>query len=98
MQKNRLKFFYSGAALGDAIGLSTEFFSKSQAKELYGIGPIKFGTENGYPFYIDNHRARWKNGDWTDDTGKKQSENHSFFTTGGSNTLILLFIPLILSP
>ena len=59
-----------GAALGDAIGLATEFLSKSQARQLYGIGPISFGSEKGYEFYKDYHRRRWNNGDWTDDTGK----------------------------
>ncbi|CAG8486355.1 2352_t:CDS:2 [Paraglomus occultum] len=68
---NKVKGLIFGAALGDAIGLSTEFFSKSQARELYGLGPIKFGTEDGYPFYLDNHRARWQSGDWTDDTDQQ---------------------------
>lgn len=36
-----------GAALGDAVGLATEFMSKNNAKVLYGDGPIKFGKAAG---------------------------------------------------
>ncbi|RHZ84322.1 hypothetical protein Glove_83g84 [Diversispora epigaea] len=65
---DRLKGCVYGAAIGDAIGLATEFMSKEKARKLYGIGPIAFGTEKGYEFYIDRHRERWNDGDWTDDT------------------------------
>ncbi len=59
-----------GAALGDAIGLATEFMSKEKARKVYGVGPIAFGSDEGYKFLNDQHRGRWDNGDWTDDTGK----------------------------
>lgn len=36
-----------GAALGDAVGLATEFMTKDNAKLLYGNGPIKFGKAAG---------------------------------------------------
>lgn len=36
-----------GAALGDAVGLATEFMDKENAKLLYGNGPIQFGKAAG---------------------------------------------------
>ncbi|CAG8745701.1 2715_t:CDS:2, partial [Racocetra fulgida] len=56
------------AALGDAVGLATEFLSKKIAKKIYGVGPISFGSDKGYKFYADRHRERWYVGEWTDDT------------------------------
>jgi ADP-ribosylglycohydrolase len=57
-----------GAALGDAVGLSTEFMTKVQAKHLYGVGPIQFGEAKGFKFWRDNHRSRFAENDFTDDT------------------------------
>lgn len=68
---DKLKGCIYGAAIGDAIGLATEFFTKEEAKQLYGIGPIAFGTDKGYAFYADSHRLRCDEGEWTDDTGKR---------------------------
>eukprot|EP00438_Fugacium_kawagutii_P003368 Skav228249 [mRNA] locus=scaffold3112:219765:221879:+ [translate_table: standard] len=53
-----------GAALGDAVGLSTEFMEKSEAARAYpepqGLSPASR--------IEDRHRKRWDPGDWTDDT------------------------------
>ncbi|CAG8553816.1 1943_t:CDS:2 [Dentiscutata heterogama] len=65
---DKLKGCIFGAALGDAVGLATEFLSKERAKKLYGIGPISFGSDKGYKFYVDRHRGKWFEGEWTDDT------------------------------
>jgi ADP-ribosylglycohydrolase len=51
-----------GNALGDAIGLSTEFMSKEGALFNYDL-PIDFNS-----FVDDRHRSKWIPGDWTDDT------------------------------
>jgi len=52
-----------GNALGDALGLATEFLTKQQTKSIYGDGPIPF------PYFKRNgHNSRWDAGDWTDDT------------------------------
>ncbi|CAG8557072.1 19135_t:CDS:2, partial [Racocetra persica] len=59
------------AALGDAVGLATEFLSKKKAKNIYGVGPISFGSDKGYKFYADRHRERWYVGEWTDDTDQQ---------------------------
>jgi len=60
---NRIKGVFFGQAIGDALGLATEFMSKEEVKEHY---------PNGVPHYQDivqdKHRSRWTAGDWTDDT------------------------------
>lgn len=52
-----------GQAVGDALGLSTEFMSKQEVDLFY---------PNGIDDYLqivqDDHRRRWQRGDWTDDT------------------------------
>ncbi|KAJ3174631.1 hypothetical protein HDU87_007003 [Geranomyces variabilis] len=52
-----------GSALGDAVGLATEFMSKDTAYAIYGDAPLSFDQ-----FYIDSHRQKWIPGDFTDDT------------------------------
>lgn len=50
-----------GAAIGDAVGLASEFLSKQEAYFYYD--QIEFDN-----FHHDSHRRRWLPGDWTDDT------------------------------
>eukprot|EP01117_Protostelium_nocturnum_P012778 TRINITY_DN4729_c0_g4_i3.p1 TRINITY_DN4729_c0_g4~~TRINITY_DN4729_c0_g4_i3.p1 ORF type:complete len:421 (-),score=171.98 TRINITY_DN4729_c0_g4_i3:100-1362(-) len=52
-----------GQALGDAVGLATEFSSKEVIKRMFGDGPIPFPK-----FDRTGHSRRWEEGDWTDDT------------------------------
>jgi ADP-ribosylglycohydrolase len=60
---NQCKGVIYGQAVGDALGLGTEFLSKSQVTEYYPQGL------NNYSQIIqDHHRRRWAIGDWTDDT------------------------------
>mmetsp|Transcript_36244 Transcript_36244/g.104356 ORF Transcript_36244/g.104356 Transcript_36244/m.104356 type:complete len:698 (-) Transcript_36244:24-2117(-) len=61
---NRIKGLIWGAALGDAVGLATEFMKKSQASEAYP-DPSKLSPATRKE---DTHRSRWVQGDWTDDT------------------------------
>ncbi|KAH6692474.1 ADP-ribosylglycohydrolase-domain-containing protein [Plectosphaerella plurivora] len=58
-----------GSALGDAVGLYTEFLSGDQSEQAYPtrrftLSPSKDAT----PFKRDWHRAPHHVGDWTDDT------------------------------
>lgn len=53
-----------GAALGDAVGLSTEFMERSEASRMYP----KAEKLSPASRVDDRHRKRWKQGDWTDDT------------------------------
>jgi ADP-ribosylglycohydrolase len=52
-----------GQALGDAFGLSTEFWKKNQIKAIYPDGKIPFPK-----FEKTTHSKKWEEGDWTDDT------------------------------
>eukprot|EP01006_Ploeotia_vitrea_P000532 TRINITY_DN103223_c0_g1_i1.p1 TRINITY_DN103223_c0_g1~~TRINITY_DN103223_c0_g1_i1.p1 ORF type:complete len:524 (-),score=52.40 TRINITY_DN103223_c0_g1_i1:156-1727(-) len=52
-----------GHALGDAVGLATEFCSKYEVKTIFKGKPITFPD-----FARTMHSWRWKKGDWTDDT------------------------------
>lgn len=55
-----------GNALGDAIGLSTEFLDTAKSKDLFGDLTKKLMV---FPnFTRTYHSSRWKAGDWTDDT------------------------------
>ncbi|KAJ1553977.1 hypothetical protein HK096_005529 [Nowakowskiella sp. JEL0078] len=66
-----------GTALGDGVGLATEFMTKFQIEAYYGkyrpnpgaLIPIQFGLDKvGAPFLQDRHRARFEPNCWTDDT------------------------------
>ena len=52
-----------GQAVGDALGLSTEFMSKQEVDRFY---PNRI--EDYSQIVQDDHRRRWQRGDWTDDT------------------------------
>ena len=63
MNNNTKNIIYS-QALGDAIGLATEFMSKNEVYQKYGdIKDFNFDM-----IIQDYHRSTWKKGDWTDDT------------------------------
>ena len=53
-----------GAALGDAVGLSTEFMQKAEAARTYPNPDLLSPASR----CEDKHRKRWLQGDWTDDT------------------------------
>ena len=52
-----------GQAVGDALGLSTEFMSRQEVDQFYPNG-----IEDYSQIVQDDHRRRWQRGDWTDDT------------------------------
>ncbi|EAQ92077.1 hypothetical protein CHGG_00312 [Chaetomium globosum CBS 148.51] len=64
-----------GSALGDAIGLYTEFMTAATAATAYPTGKFTLGGSGNHaahtpptPFKLDAHRAPKLPGDWTDDT------------------------------
>jgi len=70
-----------GAALGDAVGLNTEFLSKEEVAQHYPQKvDIKPGMDEIYP---DSHRLMWIPGDWTDDTDQLLLILISLLNTGG---------------
>ena len=60
---DRLKGTIFGQAIGDALGLGTEFMTNEDMAWKYPHG-IKHYSD----IFQDRHRKRWKIGDWTDDT------------------------------
>jgi ADP-ribosylglycohydrolase len=62
-QINIIKGVFYGQAIGDALGLGTEFMTKTQVNQVYPTG-----LKNYYEIIQDDHRKRWEIGDWTDDT------------------------------
>lgn len=52
-----------GQAIGDALGLGTEFMSKDEVVRNYPNGLMSYDR-----IIQDAHRRRWAKGDWTDDT------------------------------
>ncbi|KAH7066647.1 ADP-ribosylglycohydrolase-domain-containing protein [Paraphoma chrysanthemicola] len=56
-----------GSALGDTIGLYTEFLTKAQSAEIYASKEFCL-VEPATELYLDNHRTRFEPCAWTDDT------------------------------
>lgn len=65
---NRIKGTIFGNALGDAMGLATEFMTKNEVNEKYNNTMMLGKTYNFDDIIKDYHRSTWKTGDWTDDT------------------------------
>ncbi|MCB0604426.1 MAG: ADP-ribosylglycohydrolase family protein [Saprospiraceae bacterium] len=62
-QKDIIKGVFYGQAIGDALGLGTEFLDKKQIAEFYPQGFSHYSQ-----IVQDKHRSRWQIGAWTDDT------------------------------
>ena len=57
-----------GAALGDSIGLYTEFLPKTECHRAYPQAKFSLVAPNPTPFRQDSHRDKFDLADWTDDT------------------------------
>ena len=61
--KDRIAGCLWGQAIGDALGLGTEFMSRDEVLHNYPDGLSEYSQ-----IVQDFHRERWNQGDWTDDT------------------------------
>lgn len=61
--KDKMLSCLYGQAIGDALGLGTEFMSKDQVEQNYPDGLKDYDS-----IIQDEHRSRWPKGAWTDDT------------------------------
>jgi len=62
-QADRIRGVLYGQAIGDALGLGTEFLSRADVSRYY-----PHGLRDYQQIVHDGHRSRWVRGDWTDDT------------------------------
>jgi len=62
-QIDQIKGVFFGQAIGDALGLGTEFLDKQQIAKYYPNGLFEYAQ-----IVQDNHRKNYPIGDWTDDT------------------------------
>lgn len=75
--KENLKGVIFGQAVGDALGLGTEFMSRKEVLRNYPGGFARYEQ-----IVQDSHRSRWKPGEWTDDTDMTLCIAHAMMETG----------------
>ncbi|HSG27887.1 MAG TPA: ADP-ribosylglycohydrolase family protein [Candidatus Krumholzibacterium sp.] len=75
---DRIRGIVYGQAIGDALGLGTEFLTKAEVKEYYPRGLTDYDL-----IIQDRHRKRWKEGAWTDDTDQMLCILDSLLEKGG---------------
>ena len=63
MINDRIKGVLFGQAIGDALGLGTEFMTQKEVNRFYPNGLTDYNQ-----IIQDYHRKRWAKGAWTDDT------------------------------
>lgn len=85
---SRLKGCILGGAIGDAIGLFTEFLPQSECIRLYGPSPrfsLLQPPQAGYTvMHMDRHRAVFDPSGWTDDTDQSLLIFMSWLRSGGT--------------
>jgi ADP-ribosylglycohydrolase len=79
---SKTKNIYFGQAIGDALGLATEFMSKAEIAQNYPNG-----IHNYDDIIRDEHRSRFEFGAWTDDTDQFLCIDKSIKKYGFVNSL-----------
>lgn len=62
-RQDKIKGTIYGQAIGDALGLGTEFMDEKEMARVYPNGLKHYAD-----IFQDQHRRRWQCGEWTDDT------------------------------
>lgn len=76
LRSDKIQGVIWGQAIGDALGLATEFLSKESIRRQYG-------AITGFtPFVDDAHRMHWQSGEWSDDTDHLLMLIESFIAQG----------------
>lgn len=63
MLSDKIQLLIFGQAIGDALGLASEFMTKEEVKHFYPNGIRSYDD-----IIQDRHRSLWQKGTWTDDT------------------------------
>ncbi|ROW01944.1 hypothetical protein VMCG_05625 [Cytospora schulzeri] len=81
--ENRIVGLMVGAAVGDAVGLYTESLSALDIKDHYPFGFLLDSTgQNPTPYFPDDHRSKFDDASWTDDTDMALCILLAFLHTG----------------
>lgn len=81
-QKDRFIGTLFGQAIGDALGLGSEFMSKEEVLHYYPDGLSTYSQ-----IIQDAHRCRWQQGMWTDDTDMMLCIADALIASGGEVNL-----------
>ena len=81
-QKDRFIGTLFGQAIGDALGLGSEFMSKEKVMHYYPDGLTSCSQ-----IIQDAHRCRWQKGMWTDDTDMMLCIADALIASGGEVNL-----------
>lgn len=77
--KDKFEGCLYGQAIGDALGLGSEFLPKDSVVRYYPNGLTKYEQ-----IIQDDHRRRWHQGDWTDDTDMMLCIANALIKHGGT--------------
>lgn len=84
LNSNRAKGCMFGQAVGDALGLGSEFMCKTEVEAYYPDGLTDYSQ-----IWQDRHRRRWHKGDWTDDTDMMLCIANAIIETGKADPLVI---------
>ena len=81
MLQDKIRGVLFGQAIGDALGLGTEFMMQKEVTRYYPNGLTDYSQ-----IIQDHHRSRWIRGDWTDDTDMMLCIANAIIQDKGVNT------------